>query len=88
MTEPGPHPLSDRLRAALRLAPDAEVEDHADTLVCRVDSVERRYRDAIKAGATPVEPPRDEVGLGAWRRVARLVDTPTGRAVAIWSDRS
>ena len=80
--------LSERLRSALRLLDEGSVEDVGDAVVVKVDSVERRYRDAIKAGALPVEPPRDEVGLGAWRRVARLVDEETGRAVTIWSDRS
>lgn len=80
--------LSERLRLALRVRDEGSVEDVGDAVVVRVDSVERRYRDAIKAGARPVEPPRDEVGLGAWRRVARLVDEGTGRSVTIWSDRS
>ncbi len=80
--------LSARLRSALRVRDDGAVEDDGETLVVRVDSVERRYRDAIKAGAEGVEGPRDEVGLGAWRRVARLVDGETGRAVTIWSTAS
>lgn len=80
-------PLTDRLRAALRLAGDAEILDHDGTLTVKVDSVERRYRDAIKAGATPVEAPRDEVGLGAWRRIGRLRDGAAGPVVTIWSDR-
>jgi len=80
-------PLTDRLRAALRLAGDAEILDHDGTLTVKVDSVERRYRDAIKAGATPVEAPRDEVGLGAWRRIGRLRDGAEGPVVTIWSDR-
>lgn len=80
--------LSDRLLDALRVRdPDNAIEDDGETIVVRVDSVERRYRDAIKAGATPVKPPHDQVGMGAWRRVARLVDTPSDRAVMIWSDR-
>jgi len=80
-----PPVISDRLRAALRLAADAEVLDHEDTVTVRVDSVERRYRDAIKAGAAPIEAPRDEVGLGAWRRIARVRDGEV--VVTIWSDR-
>jgi predicted enzyme related to lactoylglutathione lyase len=81
--------LSDRLRGALRVTDASAVEDTGLALVVRVDSVERRYRDAIKAGATPVEGPRDEVGLGAWRRVARLVDAEGDRReVTVWSDRS
>lgn len=79
--------LSARLMSALRVRAEGDVEDVGDAVVVKVDSVERRYRDAIKAGARPVEPPRDEVGLGAWRRVARLVDGESGRAVTIWSDR-
>ena len=79
-------PLDPRLARALRATHETvDVED--ETVIVLVDSVERRYRDAIKAGAEPVEPPRDEVGLGAWRRVARLTDTLTGRPVTIWSDR-
>ena len=77
--------ISDRLRAALRLAADAEIVDHGDTVTVKVDSVERRYRDAIKAGGVPVEAPRDEVGLGAWRRIARVRDGET--VVTMWSDR-
>lgn len=77
--------LSARLIAALRVRDEAAVEDDGETVVVRVDSVERRYRDAIKAGARGIEAPRDEVGLGAWRRVARLEDTGTGRSVTIWS---
>lgn len=80
-------PLSERLHAALRIRDDDAIVDDGETIVVRVDSVERRYRDAIKAGAEPVEPPRDEVGLGAWRRVARMVDLDARRAVTIWSDR-
>jgi hypothetical protein len=79
--------LTDRLRAALRLADDAEVLDHEGTLTVRVDWVERRYRDAIKSGAVPVEAPRDEVGLGAWRRIARVRDGAAGPVVTMWSDR-
>ena len=79
-------PLDPRLARALG-ATWSTTEDAGDTIIVRVDSVERRYRDAIKAGAEPIEPPRDEVGLGAWRRVARLTDTLTGKGVTIWSDR-
>ncbi len=83
------HRLSDRLRTALRVTDAGAIEDTGLALVVRVDSVERRYRDAIKAGATPVEGPRDEVGLGAWRRVARLVDAGGDhREITIWSDRA
>jgi len=77
--------LSARLAAALRVRDAGAIEDDGETVVVRVDSVERRYRDALKAGAEGVEGPRDEVGLGAWRRVARLVDAETGRSVTIWS---
>lgn len=81
--------LTDRLRAALRLPDDADtlaarVEAVDESLVVRVDSVDRRYRDAIKAGARPVEPPRDDIGLGACRRLARLADVG-GTPVTIWS---
>lgn len=79
-------PLDPRLARALGASWET-VEDQGDTVVVKVDSVERRYRDALKAGATGVEPARDEVGLGAWRRVARLTDALTGKSVTIWSDR-
>lgn len=79
-------PLDPRLARALG-ASWSTVEEQDETVVVQVDSVERRYRDAIKAGGVPVEPPRDEVGLGAWRRVARLTDGLTGKPVTIWSDR-
>ncbi|GAB4546056.1 MAG: hypothetical protein Tsb0013_04480 [Phycisphaerales bacterium] len=87
MTDRGAQlPLDPRLARALGATWET-TEDQGGTIVVKVDSVERRYRDALKAGATGVEPPRDEVGLGAWRRVARLVDTLTGFPVTIWSDR-
>lgn len=79
--------MSERLWRALRLGDDAEVLDHEGTVTVRVDWVERRYRDALKAGAEPVEAPRDEVGLGAWRRIARVRDGDGGRVVTMWSDR-
>jgi hypothetical protein len=75
--------------AALSASPGA-LQDDGDTVVVEVDWVDRRYRDAIKAGASPVEPPRDEAGMGVWRRVARLVDANAGdggRPVTIWSSR-
>lgn len=92
---PPPHPspagpadlLPDRLRAALAIRDPKAVEHVGDTLVVRVDFIDRRYRDAIKAGADPVEPPRDEVGLGAWRRVARLTHPDAALPLTLWSDR-
>lgn len=78
--------LSDRLTAALR-PNEGGVVDDGDTVVVQVDFVDRRYRDAIKAGAEPIEPPRDECGMGVWRRVARLHDMVTDRPVTIWSTR-
>jgi len=81
-----PNLLSPRLFAALAPTPGS-VQDDGDTLVVRVDFVDRRYRDAIKAGARPVEAPRDEAGMGVWRRVARLHDQRTDRPVTIWSSR-
>ena len=78
--------LSPRLFAALAPRPGG-VEDDGDTVVVEVDFVDRRYRDAIKAGAAAVEPPRDEAGMGVWRRVARLHDDAADRPVTIWSAR-
>lgn len=78
--------LSPRLFAALSPKPSG-VEDDGDTVVVEVDWVDRRYRDAIKAGAEPVESPRDEAGMGVWRRVARLHDPRVDRPVTIWSSR-
>ena len=54
-------------------------------MVSRVDPVDRRYRDAIKAGLEPMSPPEDEGGMGACRRVARVRDMSTGRMIVIWS---
>jgi len=78
--------LSERLTAALRPIEGGVVDD-GDTVVVQVDFVDRRYRDAIKAGAEPLEAPRDECGMGVWRRVARLHDRATDRPVTIWSSR-
>ena len=79
-------PLNERLTAALRPVGGGVVDD-GDTVVVQVDFVDRRYRDAIKAGAEPIEPPRDECGMGVWRRVARLHDGTKDRPVTIWSSR-
>lgn len=78
--------LDRRLVAALKPV-NGSVVDDGDTVVVQVDFVDRRYRDAIKAGAKPVEPPRDECGMGVWRRIARLHDAVTDRPVTIWSSR-
>lgn len=78
--------LTPRLFAALRPMPGG-IEDDGDTIVVEVDSVDRRYRDAIKAGARGVESPRDDAGMGVWRRVARLHDGGSDRPVTIWSAR-
>ena len=78
--------LSERLMAALKPL-NGSVVDDGDTVVVQVDFVDRRYRDAIKAGAEPVEAPRDECGMGVWRRIARLHDEATDRPVTIWSSR-
>lgn len=59
--------MSDRLRAALGGAVIGEVDG---VVRVRVDDVDRRFRDAIKAGARPVDPPRDCAG----QRVARVRD--------------
>ncbi len=77
-------PMSDRVRAVLNPSDDA-IEQVDGLLVVRVDSVDRRYRDAIKAGMEPMSPPTDEVGMGACRRVARVRDMSTGRMIVIWS---
>ncbi len=78
--------LSTRLVDALKPL-NGSVVDDGDTVVVQVDFVDRRYRDAIKAGAEPVEPPRDECGMGVWRRIARLHDLAMDRPVTIWSSR-
>jgi hypothetical protein len=78
--------ISPRLLAALG-GDAAQLVDDGDTVVVQVDFVDRRYRDAIKAGAEAVEPPRDEVGMGVWRRVARLHDAMTDRPITLWSSR-
>lgn len=77
-------PLSDRAKAVLNPAPDA-IELIDALVIVRVDSVDRRYRDAIKAGLEPMSPPADEIGMGACRRVARVRDLSTGRMIVIWS---
>lgn len=76
--------LSDRLRAVLNPKPDA-IEQLDGLLIVRVDAVDRRYRDAIKAGMEPLSPPADEVGMGASRRVARVRDNTTGGMIVLWS---
>lgn len=81
-----PNLLSPALFAALAPTPGG-VEDDGDTVVIEVDNVDRRYRDAIKAGGEPIEPPRDEAGMGVWRRIARLHDAGTDRPITIWSTR-
>lgn len=81
--------LSERLMAALAAREGSAVDD-GDTVVVEVDWVDRRYRDAIKSGAEALEGPRDEAGMGVWRRVARLRDAAAGeggRPVTIWSSR-
>lgn len=78
-------PLPDRLRAVLAPRADDAIEQIDGLLVVRVDAVDRRYRDAIKAGMEPLSPPADEVGMGACRRVARIRDNTTGRMIVIWS---
>lgn len=76
--------LPDRVRAVLNPREDA-IEQIDGLLVVRVDSVDRRYRDAIKAGLEPLSAPTDEIGMGACRRVARVRDLSTGRMIVIWS---
>lgn len=67
--------LSTRLAAALGVEPSAPGD-------ARVDDVDRRFRDAIKAGATPISPPSD----GPGGRYATLEDPETGARVRIVSD--
>ncbi len=76
--------LPERVRAVLNPREGA-VEQLDGLLVVRVDSVDCRYRDAIKAGLEPMSAPADEVGMGACRRVARIRDLTTGRMIVIWS---
>ena len=61
--------ISDRLKAALGGVVVGEVDG---VVRVRVDDVDRRYRDAIKAGAVPLESGRDGARGGV--RVARLRD--------------
>ena len=77
--------LTPRIEAALK--PLAPVAVDADMATVRVDWVDRRFRDALKAGAEPIAAPHDQVGMGAWRRAARLRDTDAGLEVLIWSSR-
>ncbi len=64
-----------------RLARALGVESIGDGPVI-VDDVDRRFRDAIKAGARGVEPPADD---GQGGRVARLADPGSGREIEIRS---
>jgi hypothetical protein len=61
--------ISDRLNAALGGVIVGAIEGGVRV---RVDDVDRRYRDAIKAGATPVGAPRAGARVG--ERVAMLRD--------------
>ncbi len=75
-------------RIAAALHPRGPLELDEERVTVEVDSVERRYRDAIKAGAHPIAAPHDHVGMGAWRRVARLHDPLVNRTILIWSSRN
>lgn len=83
--------ICERLLAALgvaAVAPDpngpreAEGTGGGEMALARVDDVDRRYRDAIKAGALGVEPPRSS---GADGREAVIRDGVSGAWVRIVS---
>lgn len=70
-------PCAARLHAALGHPP---IETEPDgSLRAAVDDVDRRYRDAIKAGAEPLDPPDGEGG----ERRARLWDAQTERRLLL-----
>ncbi|MCA9293580.1 MAG: hypothetical protein KDA20_07185 [Phycisphaerales bacterium] len=81
-----PPALSPRIESALRPKSSIDLDDDALTVV-EVDWVDRRYRDALKAGALPIAAPHDDVGMGAWRRAARLHDPDARCDILIWSSR-
>jgi len=68
--------LSQRIAQALGVQ---EIKD-PDRVV--VDDVDRRYRDAIKAGAKPLEPPSEGVN----GRVAILENPQSGVQIRLVSD--
>lgn len=72
--------LSARLAAALGVGPGAIEATGQGPLSVRVDDADRRYRDAIKAGAEGVSPPKNEAGEGDGprARAAVLKDRATG----------
>jgi hypothetical protein len=72
--------LSPRILAALGVARcDTSTDPGQPT--ASVDNTDRRFRDAIKAGALPVSPP---ISVGA-HRTARLTDPTTGTTITIRS---
>ena len=77
MTTP---PLSPRLLAALSVA-QTDIPTETEQPFVTVDHADRRFRDAIKAGATPVAPPANS---GEWR-TATLADPTTGTTITIRS---
>lgn len=78
-------PVSARVLAALHAGGPIELRAVAPTapdgaVLIEVDDVDRRYRDAIKAGAEPIEPPSDATEGG---RAATLLDRATGATLVI-----
>ena len=72
--------ITDRLRRVLNASDLREGPDGA--IEARVDDVDRRYRDAIKSGATPLQPARTEND----RRWAEVQDaSENGRLVRLWA---
>lgn len=72
--------ISPRLLAALGAR--TPLTDSSGRVAIDVDDADKRYRDAIKAGAEPVAPPVTEAD-GA--RVARLRDRESGADILIRS---
>lgn len=72
--------LSPRLLAALGIE-SSDITKSADGFAAPVDRVDARYRDAIKAGATPLAPPATTNNL----RAATIADPTTGTTLTIRS---
>ena len=72
--------ISPRLRAAL--GTNAPLAREEEGVAVRVDDVDRRYRDAIKSGATPLAPPAETGGI---RSGVVLDGSGNGIRVRMWS---
>lgn len=78
--------LSPRLLAALGVASRDLLRRPDGTVLAQVDDVDRRFRDAIKAGARGVHPPLEDPHLG---RCAEVLDEsgPAPVRVVLLADR-